>query len=152
MSLPRNYILLPATIIAGAVIILITMYVLNDRAINIYTLSVVLIICIAASYFTSKIVSTKYSELAKYIKSNSFIFIFIHLNVYLGIAIGLLSGVLLGWLLFYPYTLLFGHPEERNWSILITFFFGLLVMISTTMSTILSIKYFFNTGIKYIKK
>lgn len=152
MKIPRNYFILAITSTIGSTIILLTLFSLNNKAINTYSLVIVPVICIIISYFTSKILLSNYSYLFDKAKASLWTDIFIILNVYVGAAIGIVSGVILAWLLLYPYTLLVGNPETSSWSASKTHVFELLVLISTVMSAIFCIRYFFKAGIKYIKR
>lgn len=150
MKNTRIYIVLPATTLIGILIIFLILYVLNDRMLNIYTFVAVPVACTIASIITYKTLVSKYVELVS--KAKTWMIIFIHINVYFGMAIGIMLGVLISWLLLYPFTLLFGNPEQISWSASKTHAFELLVILSTLLITALCVKYFFNTGIHYIRK
>jgi hypothetical protein len=150
MKITRKYIVLPVTSLLGISFIFLILFVLNDKLLNIYTFVAVPVVCTIASIITYKIVTTKYIELIA--KAKTWMIIFIYLNVYLGMAIGIMVGVLFSWLLLYPFSLLFGNPEQISWSASKSLAFELLVILSTFLTTALSIKYFFNTGIHYLKK
>jgi uncharacterized protein YacL len=148
MTISRYYIVSAITSFIGSALILLALYVLNNKAINTYSLTIVPVICIIVCWCTTKILLTKYADLL----NSVWIVVFVDMNVYLGMAIGIIVGILLVWLLLIPYSLIFGSPEKGGWSAPITHVFELLVLISIVMCTVFCTRYLFISGIKYIKR
>lgn len=152
MAILHSYFETAITSIIGSVILWFTLFVLNDKIISPHILVIVLIASIIISYYTSIIISNNYKELIVEAEYRFWLTIFIHTNVFIGISIGIISGVIFAWLLLYPFSFIFGHPEESRWSLSVTNAFGLIMLISVIISMLLSVRYFFNSCINYIKR
>ncbi|GAB6082703.1 hypothetical protein JCM30471_16170 [Desulfuromonas carbonis] len=150
MNATRNTAMLVSVTIIGAIIVLLTLLFLNDHLVNVYTALAVFVLSAVTSTVTHRIVSGKYADLIA--KAQTLKTFYVYVNVYIGMAVGIVSGTIIGWLLLYPFSLFFGHPEEVSWSTTKTYAFESLVVMMTLFTTAFFIRYFFHAGIHHVKK
>ncbi len=150
MKPTHNIIMLLLATLLGIVVVLSTLFFLNDKIVNVYTVMTVSVVSGVISTIVHKVISRNYLDLIE--RAKAWMVLYVYINVYMGAAIGILLGALLSWLLFYPFSLIFGHPEQVSWGSSKTHAFELIVLISTLLTTVFCTKYFFAAGIHHIKK
>lgn len=95
----------------------------------------------------------KYEDIYTSPKYKTWMILFLLLNQYGGIISGLFVGVIASWLLLFPYSIIFGHPEgSSKWSPAISNLFMSLSALIMVISLWVFNRWFFKGSITYLRK
>jgi hypothetical protein len=93
----------------------------------------------------------KHRELSYSARFKHWMLLFVEGNLFVGILVGLILGILVSWLLVFPFSLLFGHPES-GWPPFVANIFKILSLVLSFFLVILSAYHFLKGSILYLEK
>lgn len=110
-----------------------------------------LILGVVIGFFLIKFLNLRHYWLYTNERFRSWMFFYIEANLFFGILTGFFLGILVSWLLMFPFSLLFGHPEG-GWSPFVNNLYKILILILGLFCVVASTYYLLRGSILYVEK
>ena len=149
--MPKYFII--SSIWGGVLGLLVYMVVVhvNEYNSSIGHAIVSLLLGVVIGIFLVKYLNLKHHRLYANDRFRPWMLFFIEANLFCGILGGIILGILAAWLLVFPFSLLFGHPEG-GWSPFGASLFKMLLLVLGLFCIAVSTYYFLKGSILYLEK